>query len=172
MTPQTHNLFDGIPAMPTEELFDTLLESNGFRIERIVSDGHATPPETWYDQKQDEWVLLISGGATLLFDGNVAPLVMKPGDHVLIPAGCRHRVEQTAAGEKTVWLAVHFDHTTHAPASAEAHHTTPHSESPPANSAGSADPDRPSAVPCVPPGNCSQIRCRTRRTEHSGFPRR
>lgn len=125
MRPQTRSLFDAIPALHANELFDTLVESNGFRVERIVSDGHVTPPGTWYDQQQDEWVLLISGGATLLFDGTVAPLVMKPGDHVLIPAGCRHRVEHTAAGVKTVWLALHFDRPAPAPASAGAHRTPP-----------------------------------------------
>jgi len=34
--------------------------------------------------------------------------VLKPGDHVSIPAHCRHRVEWTATGEPTIWLAVHY----------------------------------------------------------------
>ncbi|MDZ7581818.1 MAG: cupin domain-containing protein [Deltaproteobacteria bacterium] len=65
------------------------------RIERIISDGHATPPGEWYEQGWDEWVLLVSGEATLLFDDSSAPFILKPGDHIMIPAGCRHRVEQT-----------------------------------------------------------------------------
>jgi cupin 2 domain-containing protein len=106
MHPRINNLFTGIPATLQEELFQTLAESGSVRIERIVSDGQVTPEGEWYDQGRDEWVLLISGGAALLFDGNAAPLVLKPGDHVMIPAGCRHRVERT--DPKTVWLAVHF----------------------------------------------------------------
>ena len=102
------NLYEHIPANVPKELFQILAERNGVRIERIVSDGHATPPGKWYDQGWDEWVLLVSGGATLLFDDSSAPLILKPGDHVMIPAGHRHRVERTDPLQKTVWLAVHF----------------------------------------------------------------
>lgn len=108
MTPRIHNLFDSIPDTLREELFQTLAESGNARIERIISDGHATPSGEWYDQGWDEWVLLVSGGATLLFDDGARSMVLKPGDHVMIPAGCRHRVERTDPGQKTIWLAVHF----------------------------------------------------------------
>ena len=94
---QTRNLLDGIPATLHEEFFETLAASGSVRIERIVSDGHATPQGEWYDQGWDEWVLLVSGEATLRFD-DAAPLVLKPGDHIMIPAGCKHRVEQTDSG--------------------------------------------------------------------------
>jgi cupin 2 domain-containing protein len=107
MTHHSHNLFDTIPLTLQEELFQTLAESGSVRIERIVSHGHATPPGEWYDQGWDEWVLLVSGAAALLFEEGTARLDLKPGDHVMIPAGCRHRVEQTAADQNTVWLAVH-----------------------------------------------------------------
>ena len=106
--PETHNLFNDIPDTLQKELMQTVAESGRVRIERIVSDGHSTPPGQWYDQGWDEWVLLVSGGATLLFDDSAAPLILKPGDHIMIPAGHRHRVEQTDPRQKTVWLAVHF----------------------------------------------------------------
>jgi cupin 2 domain-containing protein len=35
-------------------------------------------------------------------------MILKPGDYMMIPAGCRHRVEQSDASQKTVWLAVHI----------------------------------------------------------------
>ncbi len=108
MALQTHNLFDGIPSTLLEELFQTVAESGAVRVERIVSDGHATPPGRWYDQGWDEWVLLVSGEATLLFESDATPLILKPGDHVMISAHCRHRVERTDPGQKTIWLAVHF----------------------------------------------------------------
>lgn len=108
MPPTAENLFAHIPADLPAEIFQTLAEKSGVKIERIVSDGQATPPGEWYDQGQDEWVLLVSGRATLLFDNDADPLVLKPGDHVLIPAGCRHRVERTDSTQKTVWVAVHF----------------------------------------------------------------
>lgn len=112
MAPQTHNLFNDIPDTLLNELSQTLIESSTVRIERIVSEGHATPPGEWYDQGWDEWVLLISGEAMLRFDGGEPALALKPGDHVMIPAGCRHRVEQTGTMQKTIWLAVHFGRST------------------------------------------------------------
>jgi cupin 2 domain-containing protein len=112
MTPQARNLFNDIPATLEAELFQTLAESGAVRIERIVSDGQATPNGEWYDQGWDEWVLLVSGGASIRFDDDAPPLVLKPGDHVMIPAGCRHRVDRTDSGRKTIWLAVHCGETT------------------------------------------------------------
>jgi cupin 2 domain-containing protein len=106
--PQKQNVFDAIPVTFQDEIFQTLVESGSVRIERIVSDGHTTPQGEWYDQRWDEWVFLVSGGATLRFADSAEPLDLKPGDHVMIPAGCRHRVERTDSGQKTVWLAVHM----------------------------------------------------------------
>jgi len=79
------NLFSHLPAALPEELLDTLLQRDGLRLERIVSRGHATPPGEWYDQEWDEWVCLLSGSATLLFDNDVT-LQLSAGDHLLIPA--------------------------------------------------------------------------------------
>jgi len=108
MHSKAHNLFNGIPSKLHNELFNTLLEKDGIEIERIVSDGQATPSGEWFDQGWDEWVLLVSGGATLLFEDEPVPVIMRPGDHIMIPAGCRHRVESTDTLQKTIWLAVHF----------------------------------------------------------------
>ena len=55
------------PLPPTEELFTPLLEHENLRIERIVSKGQTTPPGQWYDQDQDEWVILLQGQATLIY---------------------------------------------------------------------------------------------------------
>lgn len=101
------NLFQPLPDARSGECFDDLLERPGCRIERIVSHGQASPPGFWYDQAWDEWVLLLSGSALLRLEPQADPVALRPGDHLLIPAGVRHRVEATAAGEPTVWLAVH-----------------------------------------------------------------
>jgi len=108
MTLVMQNLFDGIPEVLNNELFQTLAERDNIRIERIVSDGQATADGEWYDQAHDEWVILLSGSAGLLIDSDSTPRSLKPGDHVMIPAGCRHRVAWTDPDKKTVWLAVHF----------------------------------------------------------------
>ena len=103
------NLFSEIPLSLPEELIQILVENRCHRLERIVSDGHATPPGEWYDQTWDEWVVLLSGSAGLLFEGESKPVVMKPGDYLLIPAHLRHRVEWTDGSGKTAWLALHFN---------------------------------------------------------------
>ena len=76
-------------------------------LERILSIGHATPAGHWHDLERDEWVLLLRGSAGLRFEGDAAAVTLRPGDHVLIPARRRHRVEWTDAAEPTVWLALH-----------------------------------------------------------------
>ncbi|MFH1093714.1 MAG: cupin domain-containing protein [Candidatus Omnitrophota bacterium] len=102
------NLFEGIEGQLPEEVFETLLKTRNFRLERIVSQGQSTPKGTWLCQKQDEWVVLLSGAATLSFDADKSTLNMKPGDYVQIPANCKHRVEWTDINNKTVWLALHY----------------------------------------------------------------
>jgi cupin 2 domain-containing protein len=91
-----------------EETFDQLLEGKKFRMERIVSGGQSTPDNKWYDQEDDEWVLLLKGEAHLKFKGDNNDKVLHPGDCIHIPAHCLHRVEQTSLSEATVWLAVHY----------------------------------------------------------------
>lgn len=98
---------DKLEKLP-EEVFQTLLKTPEFRLERIVSTGHRTPDGEWYNQDQPEWVLLLSGGATLRFESRTDLLTLRPGDYVNIPAYCRHRVECTAPDEPTVWLAIHY----------------------------------------------------------------
>ena len=49
----------------SEEFFETLLQRPGVRVERIISTGQATPAGEWYDQAWDEWVLILSGAASL-----------------------------------------------------------------------------------------------------------
>lgn len=54
------NLFAQRPPPGHDEAFEPLLERPGLRLERIVSHGHATPPGEWYDQEQDEWVMVLA----------------------------------------------------------------------------------------------------------------
>lgn len=99
------NLFADIPADLADEVFEPLVQTPSLKLERIVSAEQMTPRE-WYDQERDEWVVLLSGSAGLLFEGAPEVLVLGPGDCVLIPAHRRHRVEWTE--EKSVWLALHY----------------------------------------------------------------
>lgn len=102
------SLFADVPRRLASERFDTLLAAPGWRLERIVSTGQATPPGQWYDQDTHEWVVLLRGSAELRLEGEAAPRRLRPGDHVLIAAHVRHRVERTDPAEPTVWLALHY----------------------------------------------------------------
>lgn len=103
------NLYTDIPADLPGELIQRLpLGARSPRIERIVSRGQASAPGFWYDQPDHEWVVLLNGSAGLRFEGDARVHILKPGDCLDIPAGCRHRVEWTHPLEETVWLAVHY----------------------------------------------------------------
>jgi cupin 2 domain-containing protein len=100
------NLLDDVPPSLPDELVTTLLEDANVRIERIVSHGHASAENFWYDQGHHEWVVLLKGAARLRFDDETVE--MNPGDFVNIPAHRRHRVEWTSPDQPTIWLAVHY----------------------------------------------------------------
>ncbi len=102
------NLLAAIPAALPEEL-ETLLAGGGeCRLKRIVSRGHASAPDDWYDQEDNEWVMVVSGRGRLAFEDG-STVEMGPGDYLLIPARCRHRVDWTAPDTETVWLALYFN---------------------------------------------------------------
>lgn len=86
---------------------DELFAGDDFKLERIISTGHATPEGQWYDQDFDEWVVLLSGSAAIRFEDAPKEVSMRPGDYLLIPAHRRHRVEWTDGTKPTVWLALH-----------------------------------------------------------------
>jgi cupin 2 domain-containing protein len=109
--PARGNLWRNLPAASGAEDIAVLLRRPGVRIERIVSQAHASPPGFWYDQDEDEFVLLVSGAATLgLRDGTdeTRTVQLGPGDWLHLPARCAHRVEATAPDQPTLWLAVFF----------------------------------------------------------------
>jgi cupin 2 domain-containing protein len=100
------NLFDDLPRQLPEEVITKLLEAGDVWIERIVSQGHVSPPEFWYDQDQPEWVVVLKGAAKLRIDDELVE--MRAGDFQIIPAHKKHRVEWTTPDEPTIWLAVFF----------------------------------------------------------------
>ena len=102
------NIFADIPEQLPEELFESIIKQDNVLIERIVSNGHVTATGQWYDQAGDEWVILLQGGAMLLFEKNQRLVRLTPGDYLFIPAHTRHRVEWTLPDFNTVWLAVHL----------------------------------------------------------------
>lgn len=105
---KTGNLLQDIPAALPNELVEILAAGNNVRIERIVSKGHRSDPDFWYDQEQNKWVLLVKGEAALRFEEDNRVLHMTEGTHVNIRAHEKHRVEWTREDEETIWLAVFY----------------------------------------------------------------
>ena len=109
MTITNNDLFADIPDKLKDELIETILQTSNFRIERIVSQGHSSPEGFWYDQTDNELVILLKGSATLRFENQPQPIKMKPGDYLHIEKHVRHRVESTNPEQETIWLAVHYN---------------------------------------------------------------
>lgn len=105
----TANLFQPLSGKSESEVSSILAEGNRFRLKRIVSTGQATPAGEWYDEPTTEWVVMLSGAATLRFEVDDREVRLQPGDYLEIQPHCRHRVEWTTPDEETVWLAVYYD---------------------------------------------------------------
>lgn len=98
------SVFTGLPVLSVGEESLTLFDNGSARVERIVSSHHASQPGFWYDQEEDEWVMVLRGSAAIEFeDGRL--IEIGTGDYLTIPRHVRHRVARTDAA--TVWLAVH-----------------------------------------------------------------
>jgi len=102
------NLFADLPADRQAEVIEVLAQSSCVRIERIVSHGQKSPDGFWYDQSEDEWVIVLQGEATLRLEGQSNLHRLRTGDYLLIPAHVRHRVESTLSNPTTIWLAVFY----------------------------------------------------------------
>ena len=102
------NLLENLHVNLQEEIFEDLLKNDKFTIERIVSHGQSSPEGYWYDQEENEFVVLLSGEAHLIFEGEDIPIELAKGDALLIPSRKKHRVDWTSPDEDTVWLTVHY----------------------------------------------------------------
>ncbi len=105
---QPNNILKNIPNNLPDELVDILVEGKNFRLERIVSKGHSSPKGFWYDQVENEFVLLLKGEAEVLFEDDAKPVALSEGDYINIPAQKKHRVERTDPNTETVWLALFY----------------------------------------------------------------
>lgn len=112
MTIDNNNLFANIPDDLSEEFFEDIVKSNNVRIERIISNGQTSPESGWYDQNQNEWVIVIKGRAQLTFLNeafeNNKVVDLGPGDYLNIPSHTKHKVSYTETSQPTIWLAVFY----------------------------------------------------------------
>nr|VFK23841.1 MAG: cupin 2 domain-containing protein [Candidatus Kentron sp. LPFa] len=102
-----NNIFEGIPGNREREIFEQLAAGECVKIERIVSKGQKSPVSGWYDQEENEWVMVLKGQAELSFpDGTSVRL--GAGDFIDIPSHKKHKVDWTDPERETIWLAIHY----------------------------------------------------------------
>ena len=112
---KTGNLLHEIPGDIPDEVVSPLCGGScnmgSVRVDRIVSRRFTSPEGFWYDQDEDEYVLLIQGAARLTMAvsaTNHETVEMKPLDWIYLPAHIRHRVDWTDPDRDTIWLAVYY----------------------------------------------------------------
>jgi len=114
---QITNVFHEVPSICPNEIFTNLLthdqsssSNSPPKIMRIISFGQVS--QDWYNQGDNEWVMLIQGDATLEVEKNdeeIEILNMSAGDFRFLPKHQRHRVTFSSADPPCIWIAVHFD---------------------------------------------------------------
>lgn len=103
---QKYNIFEQIIVDKNEEKFFEIFKNEKIKIEKIVSNGQISPENFWYEQEQNEFVLVLEGYAILEFENREVEL--KKGDCLNIKAMEKHRVKFTSLDEPTVWFAVFY----------------------------------------------------------------
>ncbi len=102
------NIFDYIPPYIPDEIVREIFASENIRIESIISKGHSSPENFWYDQEENEWVMVLQGKARLKFFDDQIPVDLNAGDYLNIPSHTKHRVEWTDPKMETIWLVVFY----------------------------------------------------------------
>lgn len=114
MSLQPRHILADLAVPDGRERFDTLCQQAGMTLQRVVSPaGYRGSEAEWYDQDQEEFVLVLQGRGALQLDGQLADdqpreIVLNPGDFLHLPAHQRHRVAWTDPLHPTVWLTLHF----------------------------------------------------------------
>ncbi|WP_353569901.1 cupin domain-containing protein [Candidatus Albibeggiatoa sp. nov. BB20] len=101
-----NNIFDNIPNSLEAESFLDLIQCKHVRIERIISTGQISAKGFWYDQEENEFVIILEGHAIVEFEDYEVEL--KHGDFFNIKAHQKHRVKYTDINKPTIWLAVFY----------------------------------------------------------------
>jgi len=100
------NIFENVIIDKDNEEFTKILRDKDVRIERIVSNGQKSEDDFWYEQDENEFILLLEGDAIIEFENS--EVTLKKGDYLDIKARERHRVKYTSEKESTIWLAVFY----------------------------------------------------------------
>lgn len=101
-----YNIYDEIPIDKNEEKFFEIFKNESIRVEKIISNGQKSPENFWYEQEENEYILLLEGFAILEFENTEVEL--KKGDCLNIEAFKKHRVKFTSEDMPTIWFAVFY----------------------------------------------------------------
>ncbi len=101
------NVFRSVPDKIPNELFEDIISGDNIRIERIISYGHTSPASGWYDQNENEWVILLKGEAKIEIE-NEELIHLLGGSYLNIPSHTKHKVVWTKPDMETIWLAIHY----------------------------------------------------------------
>ena len=101
-----YNIFEEIIIDKNEEKFFEIFKNETIKIEKIVSNGQTSPQNFWYEQEENEFVLVLEGFAILQFEDK--EIELKKGDCLNIKAKQKHRVKFTSLNEPTIWFAVFY----------------------------------------------------------------
>ena len=97
------NIFD-LPQIDdmSVEISDILIKSENVTVERIISRGNTTD---WYDQIQNEYVILLQGKAVIEHE-NGEKINIKKGGTLYLPARLKHRVAYTSSKPPCIWICI------------------------------------------------------------------
>lgn len=103
---EKYNIYEKVQIDKTEETFFEIFKNDKIKVEKIVSNGQSSPLNFWYEQKENEYILLLEGFAILEFEDFEVEL--KKGDCLNINSMQKHRVKFTSQEEPTIWFAVFY----------------------------------------------------------------
>lgn len=103
---EKYNIYEKVQIDKTEETFFEIFKNDKIKVEKIVSNGQSSPLNFWYEQKENEYILLLEGFAILEFGDFEVEL--KKGDCLNINSMQKHRVKFTSQEEPTIWFAVFY----------------------------------------------------------------
>ena len=88
------------------ELEETLFFLREAKAVRIKSKGHVSTEDFWYEQRDDEWVIVLSGAGEIEWPCG-RKRMLKTGDWLFLPRFEQHRVSYTSTEPPCVWLAIY-----------------------------------------------------------------
>lgn len=95
------NIYNDLKYDLDKEVVDLIFSSRKIRLERITSTGQTT---NWYNQDENELVILLEGHATIIFLDK--ELEIKKGDVINIPSNQMHKTINLS--KTCLWLCVFY----------------------------------------------------------------